>query len=218
MTEYRAVLFDMDGVLIDTEPHWHDVWRSQVFPDATEGEPSLETVTGRSYTESIPELHEQYALKNDPEHYVDLVESLADDLYAEKADGATDVHDLFDALRDRGLAVGIVSSAPPDWIETVVERFDLDPLDLQQSAFDAPGPGKPEPDVYEHAAAELGLDPNECIVVEDSKAGVRAAAAAGATVIRFEIGVAADPMEEAAAVVHDVAELEAVLTDLLDCD
>ncbi|WP_049894099.1 HAD family phosphatase [Salinarchaeum sp. Harcht-Bsk1] len=216
MTEFRAVLFDMDGVLIDTEPHWKDLWRNEVFPDVADGEPSLEDVTGRSYTDSIPDLHENYTLAKEPQHYVDLVERQADDLYAEAADGAPVVHDLFDVVRDRGLAVGIVSSAPPDWIETVVDRFGLGPLDLCQSAFDAPGPGKPEPDVYEYAAAALGLDPAETIVVEDSTNGVRAAAAAGATVIRFEIGVAADAMDEATAVVHDAAELEAVLIDLLD--
>lgn len=216
MTEYRAVLFDMDGVLIDTEPHWKELWQGEVFVDAVDGEPTLDDVTGRSYPESIPELDEAYGLENDPSHYVELVERQAAGLYAGEADGEPAVHDCFDLVRDRGLAVGIVSSAREDWIDDVVKRFGLGPLDLQLSALEAPGTGKPAPDVYEHAAAELGLDPAECVVIEDSTNGVRAAAAAGATVIRYEIGVAAEAMPEADAVAHGPVELEATLTEILD--
>jgi HAD superfamily hydrolase (TIGR01509 family) len=216
VTEYRAVLFDMDGVLIDTEPHWNELWESSVFPEAVDGEPTRDDVRGRSYPESIRDLDDRYGLERDAAYYEELLEERAIDLYGEEGTADSAVHELFELVRDRGLKVGIVSSAQSDWIETVVDRFGLEPLDIVQSAMEAPGDGKPAPDAYEHAAAELGVDPSECVVVEDSGNGVRAAAAAGATVIRFELGEDADAMAEADAVAHSAAELEAILTELLD--
>jgi len=216
VSDYRAVLFDMDGVLIDTEPHWNELWESDVFTEAVDGEPARDDVRGRSYPESIRELEEPYGLERDAAYYEGLLEERAVDFYGTEGDGEPTVHDLFDVVRERGLAVGIVSSAREDWIEIVVDRFGLEPLDILQSAFEAPGDGKPAPDVYEHAAAELGLDSSECIVIEDSTNGVRAAAGAGATVIRFALGETADAMEEADFVAADPEELEGILTDLLD--
>jgi len=206
----------MDGVLVDSEPLWHHVWETIVFPDVQAGDPTLEEVTGRSYTETLPMLAEQYGLEHDPEHYAELIEERGPALYASEAEADPAVHELLDTVRDRGFLVGIVSSSAPEWIATVVDRFDLEPLDVVQSAMDAPGDGKPSPDVYEHAADLLGVDPSECVVIEDSENGVRAAAAAGATVIRFALGEQAAPMPEADAVAADPEDLERILLGLLD--
>ncbi|WP_460917984.1 HAD family hydrolase [Salinarchaeum chitinilyticum] len=216
MSEFRAVLFDMDGVLVDTEAHWHELWESAVFNEAVDGEPTRDDVRGRSYPESIADLESQYGLERDRAYYEELLEERAIDLYASEADADPAVHELFDLVRERGLPVGIVSSARRDWIQAVVDRFDLEPLDIVLSAFDAPGAGKPAPDVYEHAASELGVDPASCIVIEDSTNGVRAAAGAGATVIRFALGEDVDAMAGANYVANDAAELERILQDLLD--
>ncbi len=217
VSEFRAVLFDMDGVLVDTESHWHELWESAVFSDAIDGEPSRDDVRGRSYPESIADLEANYGLDRDMAYYEELLEERAIDLYGEEADADTAVHELFEFVRERGLPVGIVSSARGDWIQAVVDRFDLDPLDVQLSAFDAPGEGKPAPDVYEHAAAQLGLDPSECVVIEDSTNGVRAASAAGATVIRFALGEDVE-LAEADYVATDAADLKRILGELLDGD
>lgn len=215
MTEYRAVLFDMDGVLVDTEPHWNRLWRERVFPEV-DGEPSLEDVTGRSYPESLRDLDDEYGFQRDVAYYEELLEDRAASLYVEEAEGEAAVHVLFDAVRDRDLAVGVVSSSPRPWIEGVVDRFGLGPLDVLCSAAQIEGPGKPAPDVYEHAATELGLDPDDCVVVEDSANGVRAAATAGATVIQFEVSGDTQRVPEATARAGDPDDLAATLFDLVD--
>lgn len=216
MSSYRAVLFDMDGVLVDTEPTWKDHWREEVFADAIDGEPSLDDVTGRSYPEGIRDIEEQYGLERDVEYYDQTFEDRAETLYSEDADGATAVHELFDAIRERGVAVGVVSSSPRWWIETTVERFDLGPLDVLVSGVELGEPGKPEPAIYEDAAEQLGVDPSECVVVEDSANGVRAGHAAGATVIRFAISEDPEPMDEADVVAESPAKLREALLGLLD--
>ncbi|WP_254536916.1 HAD family hydrolase [Halomarina litorea] len=215
MTRFRAVLFDMDGVLVDSEPHWRRVWREEVFVDAERGTPSLDEVTGRNYRESLRELADEYGFPKDVEHYAGLFDDAADEVYGERVTLTPGVTDLFATLRDRGHAVAIVSSSPREWIRAVVDRFDL-PVDAVVSAMDVDGPGKPAPGVYEHAAERLDVAPVECIVVEDSAHGVRAGADAGATVVRFRRDEAATAIEGADAVAEDPADLRETVLGLLD--
>lgn len=215
MSPYRVVLFDMDGVIVDSEQHWGRIWREKIFPKVT-GNPSLGEVTGRDYRETIPELDQKYGLESDLEAVLSEFESYGREIYAEKAGSSDELLALFDDLRDRDLAVGIVSSSPREWIQAVVDRFDLEPLSIVLSAGEIDGPGKPEPDVYEAAMAELGVDPAACIVIEDSENGVRAADAAGATVIRFQQSSTAEQMPEADAVADDPSDLRGILFELVD--
>jgi HAD superfamily hydrolase (TIGR01509 family) len=119
------------------------------------------------------------------EAFVAKYEERAESLYGEDVDLTPGTRALFDDLRAAGRAVGIVSSSPRSWIDAVRERFDLDPLDLVVSADDIDGPGKPEPDSYEYAAAELGVAPAACVVVEDSPNGIAAAVRAGAFTVAY---------------------------------
>jgi HAD superfamily hydrolase (TIGR01509 family) len=122
---------------------------------------------------------------------------------------------LFDDLRPVA-KVAIVSSAPRAWIAVVRERFGLDPLDLVVSAEDIDEPGKPEPYIYEHAAAELGLAPENCVVVEDSYNGVRAASRAGAYCVAYRTAENQDVDHSAAdEVVDGPGELRAALSRLV---
>ncbi|MFC7157316.1 HAD family hydrolase [Halomarina halobia] len=214
MTRFRAVLFDMDGVLVDSEAHWQRVWREEVFAHVA-GDPSVREVTGRNYRESLADLDEDYGLPGGAERFARRFEAAADAVYGEAVSLTPGLPDLLDALRGRDLAVGVVSSAPEAWIRTVVERFDLDPLDVAVSAEHLDGPGKPAPGIYERAASALGVNPVECVVVEDSENGVRAAARAGATVVRFRRGDDVDPTTGTDAVAADPAELRGTLLDLV---
>jgi len=217
MSTYRAVLFDMDGVIVDSEPRWERVWREEIFP-AVAGDPSLGEVTGRDFTETIPELGERYGLTADVDTLLSTVERHGTAIYAEQVDVSPDVLALFDDLRGRGLQVGIVSSAPHEWIGQVVDRFDLAPLAVVVSAGEIDGPGKPDPAVYERAMRDLGVDPETCVVIEDSESGVQAGAAAGATVVRFQQSGTPDPIPGADAVADDLSELRRALSGLLDGD
>lgn len=215
MTRFRAVLFDMDGVLVDSEPHWNRVWREEVFPHAQRGTPTLDAVTGRNYRESLHELAEEYGFPEDVEHYARQFDDAAGEVYGERVTLTPGVADLFGTLREQGLRVAIVSSSPREWIRTVVERFDL-PVDAVVSAMDIDGPGKPAPRVYEHAAERLDVDPAECVVVEDSAHGVRAGADAGATVVRFRRGGGAEAVEGSDAVAADPSALRETVLGLLE--
>lgn len=206
-----AVLFDMDGVIVDTEAFWREREREVILPAAVEGgDPSQAEIRGINYRETYDYLAENYEMALDREAFLDLYESAAADLY-ESADLLPGFHDLLAALHDRDLRVGVVSSSPPTWIDRVVGRFDLD-VDATVSTEDIDGPGKPEPDVYAAAASRLGVDPSDCVAVEDSPNGVRAATGAEVTTVAY----GGDPgaAELADNVAADPDELRAVFAAL----
>lgn len=208
-----AALFDMDGVLVDSERYWHEFEESFVFPEATVGEPpNREAITGMNYREIYDYLDAEYGTDVVREEFVARYDEEAHRIYGDRVVLMDRAPDLFEDLRDRGRAVGVVSSSPRKWIDIVRQRFDLGPVDLVLSAEDIDGPGKPEPHVYEHAAAELGLDPEDCTVVEDSINGVRAAVRSGARCIAYRADHNANlDLSEADVVVDGPMELRAKL-------
>jgi HAD superfamily hydrolase (TIGR01509 family) len=178
-----AVLFDMDGVIVDTEEFWRAREAEVILPAAVDGDPSQDEIRGINYRETYDYLAERYEMALDREAFLDLYESAAGDLY-DSADPMPGFETLLADLREQGVRIAIVSSSPRAWIDRVVERFDLD-VDAVVSTEDVDGPGKPAPDVYAAAAAAVDADPADCVAVEDSPNGVRAATRAGILTIAY---------------------------------
>ncbi|MFC7213989.1 HAD family hydrolase [Saliphagus sp. GCM10025334] len=211
----RAVLFDMDGVLVDSEDYWVTLEREELLPQVVPNQDvAVAEITGMNYREIYDYLDAEYETAVSREEFLDLFEDAAETLYRDHVALLEGTYDLLDELEERDVPRAIVSSSPHDWIDVVLERFDLaGRFDAVVSAEEIDGPGKPEPDVFEYAAAELGVDPGECVVLEDSEHGIRAAARAGTTCIAYEIDAHDDvDYSPADAVVETPRELrEAVL-------
>jgi mannitol-1-/sugar-/sorbitol-6-/2-deoxyglucose-6-phosphatase len=192
-----AVILDMDGLLIDTEPAWRAA-EAGVF--ATLGvqltEAELLETTGQAIGEVVASWRQRQSRQagdldqfSDTDQLSDL-DQLSD---TEIADRITDlvvaevqaggepmagVRAAIAAFRQQGLGLAIASSSPTRLIDAVCERLGLDDIDVRCSAFDEVN-GKPAPDVYLAAAAKLGVSPAACLAIEDSPNGVLAAKAAG---------------------------------------
>lgn len=185
-TDARAVCFDMDGVVVDSERHWVPLEEEHLFPDAGVPEASAAEITGMNYREVYGYLADRYQPTVDRETFLASYEAAAEELYAERADLMDGFPDLVADLRAADRMVALVSSSPRDWIEVVLDRFDLhDGFDLVLSAEAVEGTGKPAPDVYLAAAGRLGVGPEECVAVEDSRHGTESAAAAGMAVVGY---------------------------------
>ncbi|MFB6068694.1 MAG: HAD family hydrolase [Halobacterium sp.] len=181
----EAVLFDMDGVVVDTEEFWRDREANVVLPESVaSGDPTQDEIRGINYRETYDYLAERYEMALDRDEFLELYEAAAEELYGERAELLPGFRELLATLQERGVKTAIVSSSPHSWLELVVERFDLD-VDAVVSTEDVNGPGKPAPDVYEYAARTLGVAPEACLAVEDSPNGVRAATRAGTTCIAY---------------------------------
>ncbi len=209
----NAVCFDMDGVLVDSEDYWIELERERVLPEALpDADVSVDELTGVYYEELYGILEEDYDLAVEYDEFCSLYEGAAEEIYGEKVALTPGVREVVDDLRAAGVPVAMVTSSPPEWYEIVLDRFGLT-FDVTVSAADLDGPGKPEPGIYEHAAAELGVDPGDCVAVEDSANGTLAASRAGMTVIGFGVGEAGHGLAESAA--DSVAETPDALREQL---
>jgi HAD superfamily hydrolase (TIGR01509 family) len=178
-----AVLFDVDGVVVDSERHWMPLEEKRIFPEAVaEGhDVAAAEITGMNYRDVYDYLADEYETRVTKAEFVALYDAAAD-LYGERASLMPGFRDLVAGLRD-SRQVALVSSSPHHWLDVVIDRFDL-ALDAVVSAEDASA-GKPDPAVYQRAAAELGVEPERCVAVEDSEHGVEAGNRTGTTTVGY---------------------------------
>jgi len=208
-----VVLFDMDGVLVDSERYWERHWEQQVFPRVQSGEPVIDDITGRSLQDIVSVLDTEYGLPVSADRLREEIEAFADEMYRKKATVTPGMESLFTELQDRGLTVAVVSSALNRWIAHVIEHSELDPS-ITVSAEDIEAPSKPNPAIYNHAMDRLGVDSSQCIVVEDSVQGVKAGNRAETTVIRYQCEQSADPTPESDYVAEDITERRETIRQL----
>ncbi|GAA0298770.1 HAD family phosphatase [Halarchaeum salinum] len=188
----EAVVFDMDGVIVDSERYWIEEVAGILATAVPDADIDPESVVGINVYDQYDMLAADYDVAVTREEYFDLFDRHATTVYTEKAMLTDGFHDLLAEIGARDRPVGLVTSSFPNWVELVFERFDLaDAFDVVVTAGDEDVPGKPEPDLYELAADRLGVAPSDLLVVEDSEHGVAAADAAGAYVVGYQYGASA---------------------------
>ena len=180
-----AVVFDLDGVLIDSEPVWQQV-RHQVVTEygGTWVAEADRRVMGMNTAEWSSYLVDELGVRLSPAELADVVIAGMVGAYRHGGlpliDGAPEVvHDLAGA----GFPLAVASSSPPQIIEAAVAGLGLAGLFAALVSSDDVGRGTPAPAVYLTAAERLGTSPADCAAVEDSPNGIRAALAAGLAVV-----------------------------------
>jgi HAD superfamily hydrolase (TIGR01509 family) len=177
----RAVLFDMDGTLVDTENLW---WWAAEHVAAHHGHRlgpvDIPGVLGRTVEDTAAYLHR---LTGGPE--VDIAARLQRrfaDLVAEDVTPRPGALDLLDAVLDAGLRTALVSASPRAVVDLVLARLGGGRFAVSVAAGETPH-SKPSPDPYLAALDALGLTAGECVAVEDTPVGVASAEAAGVRVL-----------------------------------
>ncbi|MEU8813293.1 HAD family phosphatase [Actinoplanes sp. NPDC048796] len=207
-----AVIFDLDGVIIDTEEVWEDVRRSYVASYGKSFLPdSQDRMMGMSTGEWSAHLAEEVGVPRTPAQVADDV--LGQMALRYKSDLPL-IPGAVETVRRLGerFTLGLASSSARVLIDQVLATAGLtDAFKVTFSTEEVPR-GKPAPDVYLAAASALGCAPGDCAAIEDSSNGLRSAAAAGMAVIAVPHGVyppAADALAGAALVIDRLSDLTA---------
>jgi HAD superfamily hydrolase (TIGR01509 family) len=179
----RAVIFDLDGVLLDSESIWDGSRRQVVDRHGGCWQPSATLdMMGMSSREWSSYMHDHLGVLVAPERIAAEVVELVDRRYAAQLPLLPGARDAVVRLAERWL-VGLASSANRVVIERFLDASGLRPCFAATVSSEEVEQGKPAPDVYLAAAAALNTLPQNCVAIEDSTNGIHAAHAAATTVI-----------------------------------
>ncbi len=171
----------MDGVLIDSEGYWESVDEQFFALNHIEWPPeTVAQLTGMSEADAVDLVKKTTDSTLTKEEMRKQRDMLSENIYTTKCQPMKGVDRLLEEVRSAGVPTAIVSSTVLRRIQIVVERFGWAAFfDHLISAESVGLPGKPNPAVYTYAAQMLGLEPSDCVVIEDSVNGLKAAKGAG---------------------------------------
>jgi beta-phosphoglucomutase len=178
MNTIRCVIFDMDGVIINTEPlHKKAYYKTFEFLNLSVTDELYYSFTGSSTINIMQKLVSHYNLNESPAELVLIKRAFFNDLFKNDPDlklieGAEDCIKYFFT---NGLTLVLASSASHSTINRVFERFNLDKYFIDKLSGADLEKSKPHPEIFENAATLAGIPRENCIVIEDSDNGVLAA-------------------------------------------
>jgi HAD superfamily hydrolase (TIGR01509 family) len=216
-----AVVFDLDGVLVDSEAVW-DAVREQVTRESGGRwhENAQREMMGMSSVEWSRYMHETLGVPIEPEEISALVAQRLAERYRRDLPLLPHAVDTIRELAAR-FPLALASSANRPVIDLVLELTGLGPCFRVTVSSEEVSRGKPAPDVYLEAARRLDVEPTTGAAVEDSTNGIRSAKAAGmlvAAIPRPDFPPAPDALELADVVLDSLAELPPALGRLADSD
>lgn len=204
-TTVKGVLFDMDGIVLDTEKlytrFWCEAAQSLGYPMTHEMGLGM-----RSLSKEVGERQLKAYLGDDVDYQevrnkrIEMMNAFIVEHGVEIKPG---IHELLEFLKEKGMKTAIATSSPLDRTKKYLSQVGLvEDFDELVSGHMVPK-GKPAPDIYLYAASKLGLKSEECLVLEDSPTGIKAALTAGC--IPVMIPDQDEPDEEVEANVYAVA-------------
>ena len=203
------VVFDLDGVLVDSEQVWDGVREELARERGGNWHPGAQRdMMGMSSPEWSRYMHERIGLEESPEEINRIV---VERMLARYQAGPPWIPGALDAVQRMAgsFTLGLASSSNRELIDAVLEAGRIAGLFRATVSSEEVARGKPAPDVYLEAARRLGADPGDCVAVEDSHNGIRSAKAAGMSCVaipnaHFPPG---DAVDEADLVLGSIEEL-----------
>ncbi len=202
----KAVIFDMDGVIVDTNPHHRTAWREyyQRNGRTLSDEDFVQYVSGKHNSAIVAHLFANQTLT--PDKVLQLgneKETLFRELYRPVITPVAGLIAFLKTLKEAGIRTAVATSAPVENLDFIMDalgiRHYFDAL-LNESMVSHP---KPDPEIYQKAMALLNVNPADSVIFEDSITGIQAAKASGAYVVGMATTQSPDELRS---LVDDVAQ------------
>lgn len=210
----KGIIFDMDGVVVDNHQYHFKAWmafsekykfplNAQIYRDKFNGKTNADL-----FKMIFGHIADEVARK-----YADEKEGMYKKLYAAEMRAHTGLLDFLDYLKKHRIKIALGTSAPTENVD-----FTLDGLKLRhyfEVIVDGPqvSKGKPDPQVYQLCAFKLGLDPKDCVVFEDSLAGLESGERAGCKIVGVATSHEAYELKpKTDLIIHDFTQARRVLS------
>jgi beta-phosphoglucomutase len=208
----QAILFDMDGVLIDSMPAHISAWK-QVWKDLGLEVPAIELKLreGQKAGVSAREISQKYELSLSEAEFQELLNKKRMIYSAIAPTGLKPgVSKLLQNLKNRGLKLALVTGSVRENLNKVLSKEEKALFDYILTSEDIEN-GKPAPDPYLKAQDALKVSPSQCLVVENAPLGIASAKAAGMKVAALTSTLSEDYLKEADWIISDLAEVERIV-------
>jgi len=190
ITEFEAVLWDFDGVIVDSEKLWAKEapkFYAQVCPHFDPKD--MHQFVGGSLKNAWQIFRGKYEIEMDYPEFKKSCEDFALENIYKYANLSPNVRKCFEKLRENNIPQAIATSGTRRWVMSTTKNLEIqDFFATIVSTDDTDGIGKPFPDVFLLAAKKLGVNPAKSLIIEDSTNGINAGKIAGATVYAYENG------------------------------
>lgn len=182
LAQFAGVIFDMDGLLVDSEVIWHEI-EEQFFADRGHayGQDQRQMVVGMRLDDFLQTMKDHFGLTEDAHALANDLSDRMCVVLPERVQPRPGAVRLIQYLQENSVPIAVASNSPRSIIEVTIAAMGwLDSFTVRCSGDDETR-GKPSPDVYLTAARKLGVEPTKCLGLEDSARGAEAVVAAGMT-------------------------------------
>ncbi|MFW5823021.1 MAG: HAD family hydrolase, partial [Tangfeifania sp.] len=188
MPPFDAVIFDMDGVLVNSEPFYVEVEQTNFRQlGLTISEEEHQTYQGTATDRMWQLIKERHGIEHPVNKLVEMTNNLVTPYFSslESMNPMPGVKNLIEKLKEKKIPLALASSSYADVIEIILQKTGLKKYFDVVVSSQMTGASKPEPDIFLLAAKKLKAEPENCLVIEDSKNGIAAAKAAGMFCVAF---------------------------------
>lgn len=217
----KGIIFDMDGVLINSEPFHYQVWKEALKKRGINLDYEIyKPCIGSTVQVLMQILHEHYGVDEKDDSLSLEVKNLKQEMREKQGYPPLIpyVKDMLERFHEAGYQMAVASSSPQEYIENVTSYWGISPYFQVLVSGEHVEHPKPAPDIFLKTADILGLLPEECLVIEDSENGCRAAKAAGMTCMAYyNPDSGKQNLQTASVVVEGFEEIDAIFANKVYC-
>ncbi len=196
---FSAVIFDLDGVLWDGEPLYHEAFNIVLAPYGHRvTDDDYHHIMGHTVEACWDWLIRRFNLTDPPDHFIRAYDETVLRRLERPVKPLPGARPLIEELRRRGIPIAVASASLRQWVDATLRGLGLDDAFAATVSASEVNEAKPAPDLFLAAAARLGVPPDRCLAVEDTLTGVRSARAAGMFAVQLRAAsTALPPLDEA---------------------